>query len=64
MATSRSDSGYGRGRRRTPSTTLKTAVVAPIPTARVSTERRVKLGARRRLERARRKRERRVSIAG
>ena len=34
--TRRSGSGYGSGRRRTPFTTLKTAVFAPIPSASVT----------------------------
>jgi hypothetical protein len=33
---SRSDDSYGRGRIRTASTTLKTAVFAPIPSARMA----------------------------
>ena len=36
-ATSRSESGSGNGRRSMPSTTLKIAVLAPMPRARVST---------------------------
>src|SRR6266566_2894320 len=37
ICTSRSESGYGRGRSSTAFTTLNTAVFAPIPRARVST---------------------------
>ena len=45
--TSRSSFGYGRLRNRIRSTTLNTAVVAPIPSARVSRAASVKAGARR-----------------
>ncbi len=47
-STSRSASGYGRGRRRIALITLKIAVLAPMPSARVRTATRVKAGVRRR----------------
>src|SRR5215472_12945745 len=46
ICTSRSESGYGRGRSSTVFTTLKMAVLEPIPSARVSTATAVKPGAR------------------
>ena len=47
MVTRRSASRYGRGRSSTASTTLKMALLAPIPSASVSTTARVKPGLRR-----------------
>ena len=49
IPTSRSGSLKGRGRRSTPSTTLKMAALLPIPTARVSTATALNMGARRSL---------------
>ncbi|HYT68786.1 MAG TPA: hypothetical protein VEL51_20345 [Vicinamibacterales bacterium] len=43
--TSRSDSGYGSGFSSTPLTTLKIALFAPMPSARVTTAMRVNPGA-------------------
>ncbi len=48
----RSASRYGSGSRRTPCTTLKMALVAPMPSASVSTATAVKPGARRRVRSA------------
>ena len=51
MATRRSESGYGRGFSKTPFRTLKIAVLAPIPMARVMRVMTANIG-----ERARRRR--------
>ena len=45
--TSRSASGYGSGSSRTPLTTLKIAVLTPMPSARMTMTTREKAGARR-----------------
>src|ERR1700683_1386285 len=47
ILTIRSEFGYGSGRKSTESTTLKTAVVAPMPRARVAITANVKTGLRR-----------------